>query len=76
LPPIIFENLEPRPSGTVSFYGPVFLAGITKGIGRILARQQRSRTFLLEMQEYTEETKPLLDYRVKENVDVEASAWG
>ena len=56
----------------ISFYAPVLLAGVGKGVGRLLAAQQRSRTFKLEMQKYTEQTKPPYDYTVDEEVDVEA----
>jgi Protein of unknown function (DUF3631) len=56
----------------ISLYGLVFLAGVSKGVGRLLAAQQQSRTFGLEMQKYTEETKPPYDFRIKEEVDDEA----
>jgi hypothetical protein len=56
----------------VSFFGMIFLAGVNKGIGRLLAAQQRSRTLRLEMERYSKETKPPRDYRVKEDVNIEA----
>jgi hypothetical protein len=55
-----------------SLHAPVLLAGVGKGVGRLLAAQPRSRTFRLEMQKYTLQTKPPYDYYVEEEVDVEA----
>jgi uncharacterized protein DUF3631 len=57
---------------TISFYAPAFLAGVSKGVGRLLAAQQQSRTFWLEMQKYTKETMPPYNFRIKEEVDDEA----
>jgi hypothetical protein len=57
---------------TISLHAPVLLAGVGKGVGRLLATQQQSRTFRLEMQKYTAATKPLRDYTIDEDVDVEA----
>jgi Protein of unknown function (DUF3631) len=56
----------------ISFFGMVFLAGVGKGVGRLLAQQQQSRTLRLEMQRYTKETMPPRNYRIREEVDVEA----
>jgi uncharacterized protein DUF3631 len=57
---------------TISLFGPMILAGVGKGIGRLLAGQQRSRTFRLEMQEYTAATKPPRDWYIEEDIDWEA----
>jgi len=57
---------------TISLFGLVFLAGVSKGVGRLLAAQQQTRTFWLEMQKYTEQTKPPYNFRIKEEVDDEA----
>jgi Protein of unknown function (DUF3631) len=56
----------------ISLHAPVILAGVGKGVGRLLATQQQSRTLRLEMVKYTAATKPPLDYYIPEEVDVEA----
>jgi hypothetical protein len=45
---------------TFTYFGPMYLVGVDKGIGRLLARQQRSRTIRLEMESYVghKELKP------------------
>jgi hypothetical protein len=57
---------------TISLYAPVFLAGVSKGVGRLLAAQQQTRTLRLEMQRYTKETMPPCDFNIEEEIDVEA----
>ena len=57
---------------TISLYAPVLLAGVGKGVGRLLATQQQSRTLRLEMQKYTKETMPPRNFYIEEEVDVEA----
>jgi hypothetical protein len=44
----------------VSLHAPMLAAGV----GDFLAPQQQSRTFNLEMEPYTEETKPERDWNV------------
>jgi hypothetical protein len=67
-----FSKMVAGKKRTVSFFGLVFLASTSKGIGRLLAAQQQSRTLRLEMQRYTKETMPPRNYRIKEEVDDEA----
>jgi hypothetical protein len=57
---------------TISLYAPVLLAGVGKGVGRLLATQQQSRTLRLEMQKYTKETRPPRNFHIEEEIDVEA----
>jgi Protein of unknown function (DUF3631) len=57
---------------SISLFGMVFVAGVGKGIGRLLATQERSRTLRLEMQRYTKETMPPRNYWIKEERDDEA----
>jgi Protein of unknown function (DUF3631) len=47
----------------VSLYAPVLAAGV----GNFLAPTQKSRTFNLEMQPYTEDTKPECEYTTEED---------
>jgi len=56
----------------ISLHAPVFLAGVKRGIGRLLMEQQQTRTLRLEMRKYTEETKPPRDHNIEEEVDHEA----
>lgn len=56
----------------ISLHAPVLLAGVGKGVGRLLATQQQSRTLRLEMQKYTKETMPPRNFYIEEEVDVEA----
>jgi Protein of unknown function (DUF3631) len=67
-----FSKMVAGRKRTISFFAMVFLAGVGRGVGRLLAAQQQSRTLRLEMQRYTKETMPPLNYRIKEEVDVEA----
>jgi hypothetical protein len=67
-----FSKMKAGKKQTVSYFAMVFLAGVNKGIGRLLAGQQQSRTLRLEMQKYSKETMPERNYRIKEQVDVEA----
>jgi hypothetical protein len=67
-----FSKMVGGKKRTISFFGPIILAGVGKGIGRLLADQQRSRTFRLEMQEYTAATKPPRDWYIEEDIDWEA----
>jgi Protein of unknown function (DUF3631) len=60
----------------ISLYGPMILAGVGKGIGRLLGEQQRTRTLRLEMQEYTAATKPPRDWYIEEDIDWEALRAG
>jgi hypothetical protein len=71
-PGSIISKLEKGKKRPVSLFGMVFLAGTDKGIGRLLAMQEQSRTLRLEMRRYTKETRPPRNYRIKEEVDVEA----
>jgi Protein of unknown function (DUF3631) len=66
------SKMEAGKKRTISLFGLVFLAGTSKGVGRLLAAQQQSRTFWLEMQKYTEETKPAHNFNIEEEVDDEA----
>src|SRR5262245_24332297 len=47
----------------VSLHAPMFAAGISG----FLATTQRTRTFVLEMQQYTEETKPEREYTTEDD---------
>jgi uncharacterized protein DUF3631 len=67
-----FSKMVAGKKRPVSYFGLVFLAGVGKGIGRLLASQEQSRTLRLELQRYTKETMPPRNYRIKEEVDVEA----
>jgi hypothetical protein len=71
-PGSIISKVEKGKKRPVSLFGMVFLAGTDKGIGRLLATQEQSRTLRLEMRRYTKETMPPRNYRIKEEVDVEA----
>ncbi len=66
------SKMEAGKKQLISLWAPVLLAGVGKGVGRLLVTQQQSRTFRLEMQKYTAATKPLYDYTIPEEVDVEA----
>ncbi len=51
----------------IGLYAPMLAAGV----GSFLAPQQRSRTFVLEMEPYTEETKPQCEWSTAGEEDVQ-----
>jgi hypothetical protein len=71
-PGSVISKMEAGKKRRISLHAPVFLAGVGKGIGRLLAMQQQSRTLRLEMQKYTEATKPPRDFYIEGEVDFEA----
>ena len=53
--------------GKEKFYkihAPMLVAGLRKGIGKLLLRSQMTRAFALDMERYTEQTRPERNYRV------------
>jgi hypothetical protein len=45
-------------------YALMLVAGLSKGIGKLLVQSQMTRAFKLDMQRYTEQTRPERNYRV------------
>jgi hypothetical protein len=68
-PSSVISKMVAGKKRSVSLFGMVFLAGTDKGIGRLLAAQEQTRTLWLEMRKYTEETMPPRNYWIKEERD-------
>jgi hypothetical protein len=47
-----------------NIYAPMLVAGLSKGIGKLLMRSQLTRAFMLDLERYTEQTRPERNYRV------------
>ena len=58
------SKIEAGKKHLISLHAPVILAGVGKGVGRLLATQQQSRTFRCEMRKYTAATRPPYDYYI------------